>query len=180
MGNQITHFLETPGQKRGEFWQRAKICLWWKAFLLVQCSVSWQRGAICQLRQNPLVHTHLRTLALRCSLFLYRMDIGVGRCVSQASQHHGRSAKLFCFIAPPFPLFSATQTYTLQHFSNRQIYWFLKITIISPMILRWNWKPFSTLSCYIISSFLCCYGLLGRQDVPPIPGWERGKWIKFG
>ena len=47
-------------------------------------------------------------LALRSALFLYRMDIRVGQCVSQASQRQSLSAKLFRFIAsPPFPLFLA-------------------------------------------------------------------------
>ena len=59
-------------------------------------------------------------LALRSALFLYRMDIRVGQCVSQASQRQSLSAKLFRFIAsPPFSFISRppTQTSKLPHFS---------------------------------------------------------------
>ena len=110
------------------------------AFVLCGMSGFFQsganHGARCQSRQNPLGLSsedriwgqNVTTLALRF-FFLYRMDIRVGQCVSQASQRQSSSAKLFCFIAPPFPLFP-THPPPLSHtFHMSQIYWPWKIMI---------------------------------------------------
>ena len=63
---------------------------------------------------------NVMALALRLALFfLYRMDIGVGQCVSQASQRQSPSAKLFCFIALTFPAISTNlQSHTLSIWSR--------------------------------------------------------------
>ena len=119
-------------------WERENWTTWQryvceeKASVGVVRQVGWfwsggNRGARCQLRQNSFLGLSSKDgIWGQCNdigaqiahFFLYRMDIRVGQCVSQASQRQSPSAKLFCFIAPPFPAISpTTQTSSLTHFT---------------------------------------------------------------
>ena len=130
-------------------------------------------GARCQLRQNSFLGLCSKDgIWGQCNdigaqiahFFFYRMDIRVGQCVSQASQRQSPSAKLFCFIAPPFPPFPQPPKPPVSHtFHISQVYWPWKRLITCHMILiRHSLFKYLQDSCVrfypnsrILSSFVC-------------------------